>query len=88
MAIRKRPDLIIMDIRLPRMDGLEVTRKLRENSAFSHTPIIAITAYAMKGDKEMAIKAGCNAYLSKPFNIHELTGMITEMLPPRQKDNP
>ena len=87
MAIRKHPDLILMDIRLPGMDGLEVTKKLRENSAFSHTPIIAITAYAMKGDKERAIEAGCNAYLSKPFNIHELTGMIAEMLLPRQKDN-
>jgi len=87
VALRDRPDLIIMDIRLPRMNGLEVTRKLRENSAFSHTPIITITAYAMKGNKEIAIEAGCNAYLSKPFNIHKLTGMITEMLLPRQKDN-
>jgi CheY-like chemotaxis protein len=87
MAIRKHPDLIIMDIRLPGMNGLEVTRKLRENSAFSHTPIIAITAYTMKGDKARAIEAGCNAYLSKPFHIRELTGMIAEMLLPRQKDN-
>jgi len=87
MAIRKHPDLILMDIRLPGMNGLEVTKKLRENSAFSHTPIIAITAYAMKGDKERAIEAGCNAYLAKPFNIHELTGMIAEMLRQRQKDN-
>jgi len=87
IAKRERPDLIIMDIRLPRMNGLEVTKKLRENSAFRRTPIIATTAYAMRGDKERAIEAGCNAYLSKPFNIHELTGTITEMLLPRQKDN-
>jgi len=87
MAIREHPDLIIMDIQLPKMNGLEVTKKLRGNSAFSHIPIIAVSAYAMKGDKEKAIEAGCNAYLSKPFNIHELTGMIAEMLLPRQKDN-
>lgn len=87
IAKRARPDLIIMDVRLPRMNGLEVTKKLRENPAFSRTPIIATTAYAMKGDKERAIEAGCNAYLSKPFDIHELTEMIAEMLLPRQKDN-
>jgi len=87
IAIRERPDLVIMDIQLPGMNGLEVTRKLRENSAFSRIPIIAVSAYAMKGDKEKAIEAGCNAYLSKPFNIHELTGMIAEILLPRQKDN-
>ena len=87
VAVREPPDLVIMDIRLPGMNGLEVTKKLRENSAFSRIPIIAITASAMKGDKEAAIGAGCNAYLSKPFNIRELTGMIAEILLQRQKDN-
>ncbi len=87
MALSGRPDLIIMDIQIPGMNGLEVTRKLRENSAFSHTPIIAVSAYAMRGDREKAIEAGCNAYLPKPFNIHELRGMIAEMLLPQQKDN-
>lgn len=86
-AIREHPDLIIMDIQLPGMDGLEVTRKLRENSAFSRIPIIAVTAYAMSGDKEKAIAAGCNAYMTKPFNIHELYGMITEMLLKGKKNN-
>ena len=81
MAIRERPDLIIMDIRLPKMNGLEVTRKLRETPAFSHTPIIAITAYAMKGDKERIIEAGCDAYLPKPINTRELPKVIAEMLP-------
>ena len=87
VAVREPPDLVIMDIQLPGMNGLEVTKKLRENSAFSRIPIIAITASAMKGDKEAAIGAGCNAYLSKPFNIRELTGMIAEILLQRQKDN-
>jgi len=87
VAMREHPDLIIMDIQLPGMNGLEVTRKLRGNSAFSRIPIIAITAYAMSGDKEKAIAAGCNAYMTKPFNIHELYGMITEMLLKGEKNN-
>ncbi len=88
MARRERPDLIIMDVRLPRMSGLEVTRKLRENPAFSHTPIIGVTAHAMKGDREKVLEAGCDAYLSKPINTRELPEVVAEMLAPRQKDNP
>ena len=88
IARRERPDLIIMDVRLPRMSGLEVTRKLRENPAFSHTPIIGVTAHAMKGDREKVLEAGCDAYLSKPINTRELPEVVAEMLSPRQKDNP
>lgn len=88
MAMRERPDLILMDIRLPGMSGLEVARKLRETLAFSHTTIIGLTAYAMKGDREKVIESGCDAYLSKPFHPRELRGMIAEMLSQRQKDNP
>ena len=86
MAMREQPDLIIMDIQLPRINGLVVTRKLRETPAFSHTPIIGVTAYAMKGDKERVIESGCDAYLSKPINTRELPGVIAEMLLHRQKD--
>jgi len=82
-AMRECPDLIIMDIKLPKMNGLEVTRKLRETPAFSQTPIIAITAYAMKGDKERAIGSGCNAYLPKPINTRQLPETIAEMLSQR-----
>ena len=85
MAIRQRPDLIIMDIQLPKMNGLEVTRRLRQTPAFNHTPIIAITAYAMKGDKEKAIDAGCDVYLPKPINTRELPGLIAEILQQRRK---
>ena len=85
MATRERPDLIIMDIQLPKLNGLEVTRKLRDTLACSHIPIIAITAYAMKGDEEEAIKAGCDVYLSKPVNTRQLPGMIAEMLLQQQK---
>jgi len=80
VAVEERPDLIIMDIQLPKLNGLEVTKRLRETSAFSHIPIIAITAYAMKGDKEKAINAGCDAYLTKPINTRELPGVIAQML--------
>jgi len=87
MATRERPDLIIMDVQLPKLNGLEVTRKLRDTVEFSHIPIIAITAFAMKGDKERAIEAGCDAYLSKPIDTRQLPGMITEMLLQQQKTN-
>ena len=80
VAKKERPDLIIMDIQLPKMSGLEVTRKLREIPEFSRTPIIAITAYAMRGDKEKAIGAGCNAYLSKPISARDLPNLIAKML--------
>ena len=86
VAIRERPDLIIMDIRLPKLSGLEVTKKLRGIPEFSHTPIIGLTAYAMKGDKEKAINAGCDAYMSKPIDTRELPEVIAEMLLQRQKD--
>ena len=85
MAMRQRPDLIIMDIQLPKVNGLEVTRKLRQTLAVNHIPIIAIAAYAMKGDKEKAIDAGCDTYLPKPINTRELPGLIAEMLQQRQK---
>jgi len=86
-ATRERPDLIIMDIQLPTMSGLEATKRLRQSPDSSHTPIIAITAYAMKGDREKLLAAGCDAYLSKPINTRELPGIISEMLLQQPKDN-
>ena len=80
MATKERPDLIIMDIQLPRLNGLEVTGRLRQTPALSHVSIIALTAYAMKGDEEKFIEAGCDAYLSKPINTRELPEMIAETL--------
>ena len=87
VALKECPDLVIMDIQLPKMSGLEVTRKLRETPGFAHTPIIAITAYAMKGDREKAIEAGCDLHLSKPINTRELPELIAQVLQQRQKDN-
>jgi len=79
-AVRERSDLIVMDIQLPKIDGLEVTRQLRGIPAFSQTPIIAVTAYAMKGDKERAIDAGCDVYLTKPIDTRKLPQIIDHML--------
>ncbi len=80
LAMKERPDLIIMDIQLPKMNGLDVTRKLREMQEFSQTSIIAITAHAMKGDKEKALDSGCDAYLSKPINARELPHLVAKLL--------
>jgi len=80
MATREQPDLIVMDMQLPEMSGIEVTKRLRQMPNFSHTPIIALTAYAMRGDKERFLEAGCNAYISKPINTRELPVIIDRML--------
>ena len=88
IAERERPDLIIMDINLPGMNGLEATRKIRKTPALSNTPIIGITAYAMMGDKEKVLESGCDVYLSKPINTRELPVIIAEMLAQRQKITP
>jgi len=64
----ERPDLIVMDIQLPGMDGLEATRKLKELPATADIPVIAVTSYAMKGDREKALAAGCAGYVTKPID--------------------
>ena len=79
-AIREHPGLIIMDIQLPKINGLDVIRKLRGMPEFSNTPILAVTAYAMKGDREKALEAGCNEYLTKPINTRELPKITAQML--------
>jgi len=85
MARREHPDLILMDIQLPKMSGLEVTQTLRADPAFRDIIIIGITAYALQGDKEMVINSGCDAYMSKPFRTRELSSLISEMLANRKK---
>jgi two-component system cell cycle response regulator DivK len=69
LAREHQPDLILMDIQLPEVSGLEVTRWLKEDEALRHIPVIAITAFAMKGDEEKIRQGGCEAYLSKPISI-------------------
>ncbi len=71
MANREKFDLILMDIQLPGMDGLEATRIIKGESMNSDTPVVALTAYAMKGDQEKIEAAGCNGYITKPINTRE-----------------
>nr|HDN00235.1 response regulator [Deltaproteobacteria bacterium] len=75
-AIAEQPDIILLDISLPKMGGYEVVKNLRLREKFKHTPIIALTAHAMKGDEEKALQAGFNGYISKPINVHELPDQI------------
>lgn len=79
-AIAENPDIILMDISIPKIDGYEVTRRLKSQVKFKDIPIIALTAHAMKGDREKAIEAGCEGYISKPINIHELPDQIRSHL--------
>jgi two-component system cell cycle response regulator DivK len=68
LAERERPDLILMDLSLPVMDGWEATRRLKANDALNHIPIIALTAHAMVGDAEKALACGCDDYMTKPLD--------------------
>jgi two-component system cell cycle response regulator DivK len=75
-----QPKLILMDIQLPGMDGLELTKKLKADPKYQHIIIIATTAYAMKHDKEKVIAAGCDGYITKPIDVKTLPGIIAEYL--------
>jgi CheY-like chemotaxis protein len=80
LTIKEKPDLIIMDIQLPGIDGLETTKRIRESEADGEIPIIALTSYAMAGDKKKALKAGCTGYVEKPINPDTLLGEIKKYL--------
>jgi two-component system, cell cycle response regulator DivK len=77
---RRRPDLILMDIQLPVMDGYEATRRIRADPEFAAIPIIAVTSYALAGDEAKALAAGCNAYVTKPFSPRALLAKVREYL--------
>jgi two-component system cell cycle response regulator DivK len=70
------PELILMDIQLPGIDGYETTRRLKSNPALNHIPVIAVTSYALSGDDVKALEAGCDAYVTKPFDPAELLEKI------------
>ncbi|MBL8076741.1 MAG: response regulator [Anaerolineales bacterium] len=74
------PDLILMDIQMPKMDGLEATRRLRAQPEFASVPIIALTAFAMPGDRERCLEAGANEYMSKPVILRKLLELISDLL--------
>lgn len=80
LAINELPDLILMDIQLPGMDGYEATRRLRETPETSTIPIIALTAHAMPADEQRAREAGCNGYISKPINTRNFVPQIRKYL--------
>ncbi len=79
-ALRERPDLILMDMNLPEMDGYELTRRLRELPELAGTPIIAMTANVMHGDREKSLEAGCDGYIPKPIDVDALPRQIEQFL--------
>jgi two-component system, cell cycle response regulator DivK len=81
-----RPDLILLDMSLPGMDGWEVVRHLRAVAGTAGIPVIALTAHAMKGDRERCIEAGCTDYVAKPFNIKELIAMAEKYVAPTEDE--
>jgi CheY-like chemotaxis protein len=80
LTIKEKPDLIIMDIQLPGIDGLQTTKRIRESKEDSKVPIIALTSYAMAGDKKKALKAGCTGYIEKPINPETFMDEIKKFL--------
>jgi len=81
----KIPDLILMDIMMPKMDGLEATRIIKADNKTKHIPVIALTSYAMKGDREKTIEAGCDGYIAKPLDIQEVLKTIEHFLTAQEK---
>ncbi|NMB79397.1 MAG: response regulator [Methanomicrobiales archaeon] len=81
LATKGRPDLILLDIQLPVMDGYETARGLRKIPGVDATPIVALTSYAMAGDREKALAAGCNGYIEKPINPKTFTEQIEQYIP-------
>lgn len=81
MAETQAPDLILMDIQLPGLDGYEATRRIKANAVLRQVPIIAVTSYALSGDDVRAFEAGCDAYVSKPYSPRALLAKIRAFLP-------
>lgn len=79
-ADAERPALILMDISIPKIDGYEVTRRLKEERGLKEIPVVALTAHAMKGDRELALAAGCAGYIPKPINVREFPEQILAFL--------
>ncbi|MFP3943329.1 MAG: response regulator [Alphaproteobacteria bacterium] len=80
LARAHRPDLILMDIQLPEISGLEVTKWLKEDESLKHIPVIAVTAFAMKGDEEKIREGGCEAYIAKPISVSELMETVNRFI--------
>ena len=81
MARKEHPDLILMDVQLPKVSGIEATRMLRGEPGTANTPIIAITSFALAGDEEKALAAGATAYMAKPYSPRDLLELIRRLVP-------
>ena len=79
-ALEEKPDLIIMDIQLPEISGLDVTRRLKENPELKPVPVIAVTAFAMKGDEQKIREGGCEDYISKPISVASFISVVKKHL--------
>ena len=79
-AERERPDLILMDVQLPRVSGLEATRRIKAREDLRHIPIVAVTSFALSGDDKKAQEAGCDRYIAKPYKPKELLRIVEELL--------
>ena len=88
MATEHKPDLILMDIQLPLMDGFEVTRRIKADPALWHIPVIAVTSYALSEDEAKTREAGCDDYVAKPFSPRQLLAKINQFLPARAASDP
>ena len=82
LARQHHPDLILMDIQLPEISGLEVTKWLKEDDELSHIPVVAVTAFAMKGDEERIRAGGCAAYIAKPISVAHFLDTVKKYLEP------
>ena len=78
----QHPDLILMDVQLPKLSGLEVTRMIKADPALAHIPVIAITSFALSGDDRLALEAGCDGYIAKPFRPRDLLEIIRRFIGP------
>jgi len=80
IAHKNKPDLILMDIQLPEVSGLEVTAWIRDDDELKHIPVVAVTAFAMKGDEEKMLDGGCQDYISKPISVMEFIRVVNKYL--------
>lgn len=80
MALKKKPDFIILDIQLPDIEGTEVLRRIRDSEIGNSIPIIAVTSYAMSGDRQRLLSAGCNGYIEKPIDPEQIIAQIRQLI--------